>query len=162
THYQRAIALRTLLVKNCPEVPGYRRDLGLVYLNMAQVYLARLEHADDRDKMIDHCRRAIPLLTSLAKEFQDVAEYRYSLATGHLYLAGGLPFATDTKKATEHYRQSIELYASLVKQWASVADYRAGLSAAHADLSKLLAKTGQQQAAIDHCRQAIDLEKKLV
>lgn len=154
---EKALALYQELVREEPTNPALRREHGLAYFRVGQIYRV-LGKPDQAEQAY---RQALSLQGRLHAESPGQAEYRQDLANTHNWLgellrAGGRRL----QEAEQAYRAALRLQQRLVEDFPGQPAYQRDLARSHDNLGLVLAATGRfPEAGANHDQAIASLEQ---
>ncbi len=154
--YQQAAALQEQLVKRFPDFPGFRRELGRTYQNIA-VARSRDTAAGD-----EFARRAIDTLHRLVLDFPSVPAYRHEEATAHRTRGQVLAQGNQPAAAEEAYRAAVAIEEKLAQEFADVPEYQQRLADVQGTLAAFLGQGSRKDEADQLFRRALTTREKLL
>jgi tetratricopeptide (TPR) repeat protein len=131
---KQAIPLCEELVRDFPDVPGYRRNLAIDYLNLG----GQLKATGDEGEGDRSLRKALEIYQTLLNQFPSVPSYRQEMAQGLHYFGDSLRWRDRIQEALPMLRQSSDLIGRLVKEFPRNASYRKDLNSVRYTISTVL------------------------
>jgi tetratricopeptide (TPR) repeat protein len=145
------------LIKEQPDVPSARHDLGLAHYRLAAIYGVLGDYAAARTML----KRAVDVLSELAHEHPDVPEYRTDLSDCY-ELRGRQCLQTGHPEAAEKaFEQARIIFQKLAEEHPETEDYRASLAFVMSSLGNLHLECGKVEAGEVELEQAMSVFIKL-
>jgi serine/threonine protein kinase/tetratricopeptide (TPR) repeat protein len=150
-NYLRSIAVLREYAGKCSNIPWARSILGGVLLDHAILI------GDPSELTEQRLQESRSVFQQLARQFPNVPEYRASLSSAQLNLAGVHRERGNLARSAELLEDTIPIQKSLVDDFPARPDYRADLAKLLADFSGVLrlSKSGPVQKSADALQQAI-------
>ncbi|MGE3820943.1 MAG: protein kinase [Isosphaeraceae bacterium] len=152
-----ALALRAGLAAEFPNVPIYRRKLGLSHQNLG----GSLRGEANRAEAETHFKEAAEIFLQLAEEFPDEPSYRARAGQSLTSVANAMRGRGDWAAAERAYRDAIAIHQRLADEFPDQAAYRDDLVGGHWGLAFNLKRAGKPEEAETEYRRALALIEKL-
>jgi serine/threonine protein kinase/predicted Zn-dependent protease len=154
---RRALAIRTKLTKEHPNVIAYWEDYNESLGSLASVllYMGRYQEAE---KLL---RQTLGHRKKLVADFPKIDSYQLHLASAYGLLGELLQDTGRLREAEEACRQTLAAREKLATEFHSVPAYRWWVSITQGALASLLNRTRRFREAEQACRRAVEINEEL-
>jgi serine/threonine protein kinase len=155
--YGQAIATFHKVVVRFPDVPAYRREMGVDERNLGNLLGESLKRPKEAEEAY---RRALEIQLQLVAGFATVPTYRSDLADTYDNLAALLRRTGQLRKAEESLSQALPLWEDLAASAPGNAGYRGALARTCKNLALVL--VWHQSPPCPHAARAVALAKRAI
>jgi serine/threonine protein kinase/tetratricopeptide (TPR) repeat protein len=130
-------------IRERPDAPEVRHDLGLAHLRLAKIE----EVLGDFAAAKTLSEKAVEILGELARASEDVVEYRRDLAAGYVELAVVQTQTGRFEQADAAYQQALAIQERITADHPEAAEYRRALATTFDGLGALCIRAGRLEQA---------------
>ncbi len=156
-NYEKALAIRRLLVDGNPGDENFQRDLAAAHNS-----IGRLDaKTGDPSGAISAYRKALPIQRKLADAHRGVTDYQLDLAWTQMSIGIVLSETGDSVGARTAYDEALIIRQRLAKENPTVTAFQDQLANGYNNLGSLLSGTGDAPGARGAFAKAIEIRQKL-
>jgi eukaryotic-like serine/threonine-protein kinase len=144
-------------IREQPDAPDARQDLGLAHVRLAKIQMALGDYREAETSVT----KAVALLEELHREQPDRADYQRDLAACYMVLGDVYRGTSRADKAEQTYRQALAIQDNLAVVHPEMPDIRNDLAGAWFALGDALRHAGKMDAAIAAFEQARAVQERL-
>ncbi|MBS1825284.1 MAG: protein kinase [Acidobacteria bacterium] len=156
-NYRKALAIRETLLNAAPQDPDLRRDLGLSFEAVADLYVA----TGNTDAALEQYQKARVIFESLQESNPTSRPILSLLAKSYHNVVGQLVHSGDTSRAMELSRKAMKISEDLVAQEPGSAEARRNLSVAYSRFGGVLDRMGDTMGALQNYQKALGIQEEL-
>lgn len=156
-NYRKAMSIREALLNASPQDPELRRELGLSFEAVADLYVT----SGNTQAALDHYQKARAIFESLQNENPSSRPIQSLLAKSYHNVVGQLIHTGDTARAMELSRKAMKISEGVVAQDAGSAEARRNLSVAYSRFGGVLDRMGDATGALQNYQKALEIHESL-
>jgi tetratricopeptide (TPR) repeat protein len=145
-------------IRERPDAPEVRQDLGLAYVRLAKIHQALGDFAGAQTLS----EKAVAILSELARAQPDVADYQRDLAASHFELGDVYLGVGRFDEADAAYQQARAIQTKLAADHPELAEYPRALATTQNALGRLGVRAGQYDKAHESLEKALAIWSQLV
>jgi eukaryotic-like serine/threonine-protein kinase len=156
-NYRKAMDIRERLLDASPKDPELRRDLGLSFEAVADLYVT----SGNSQAALDHYQKSRAIFESLHEENPSSRPIQSLLAKSYHNVVGQLVQSGDTARAMELARKAMKICEDLVRDDPKNAESRRNLAVAYSRFGAVLDRMGDTAGAMQSYRKALEIQEAL-
>ncbi|MBL8173560.1 MAG: protein kinase [Bryobacterales bacterium] len=157
-NYKKAMQIRESLLDAAPRDPELRRELGLSFEAVADLFVT----TGNTEAALDHYQKARAIFESLHQENPSSRPIQSLLAKSYHNVVGQLAQNGETARAMEFSRKAMKISEDLLAQEPDNAAARRNLSVAYSRFAGVLHRMGDVNGAIQNYQKALDIQGELL